>query len=175
MKTIKPQKLSVMFRVFEHRGRKLFVPTIMLAFPLSAPEVMLHEVVLWKTIAAELGQGATLDEMMFKPNAEALLTGRAFAPNGTAAKSCMVRMQVGAVDKRLVVHGDRHWKNGQATAARPFVDMPLTWQNAFGGEGFGDNPAGKGAAASVVNGKRLLPLPNKLKFFMSSRTAVATF
>lgn len=180
MKTIKPQKVSVLHRTFEHRGRKLFVPSLLLAFPLEATDVLLHEVVLWKTVAEELDETTPLDEMMLKPRAEALLTGRAFPPGGKAAPSCGVRMKVGRVDKKLVVVGDRHWTQTGPTDPVPFKEMPLGWSQAFGGESYADNPVGLGADPVERGGKRVQPLPNveppgKLVTSPSDRPRPASF
>lgn len=160
MKTVKPQKLSVLHRVFEHRGRRVFVPSLLLAFPLQRTEICLHEVVLWKTLLAEIEAGGVLDEMMFKPGGEALLSGSAYAPGGKAVSQLMLRMQVGAVDRRLMLSGNRYFGPMGAGEAEPFVSMPLGLAQAFGGEGAADNPAGKGALEVLVGGKMRRPLPN---------------
>ncbi len=160
MKTIKPQKLSVLFRVFEHQGRKCFVPTVMLAFPLEAPDVPLHEVVLWKAATAALGEGAVFDEMMFKPAAEVLLTGHAHAPGDEPVAELTVHLRLGSVDKSLLVTGDRHWEATGHSEPVPFERIPLDWSRGYGGEGFADNPVGLGAAEISVDGKMRTPLPN---------------
>lgn len=160
MKIIKPQKISVLHRVFEHRGRKLFVPTVMIAFPLAEPEILLHEVVLWKSVASELGEGTAFDEAMFKPRAEALLSGSAYPPGGKRAAACAARMQVGSVDKTVYVVGDRHWTTLGPSDPAPFRSMPLDWTRAFGGESFADNPVGRGADKVPEGGKARQPLPN---------------
>ena len=38
--------------------------------------------------------------------------------------------------------------------------MPITWQNAFGGEGFDNNPLGKGIAPIETEDGKVHPLPN---------------
>ncbi len=163
MKTIKPQRLGVMHRTFENDGRCYFVPTVMVCFAFDAPDVPLHEAAMWKMVAAELGPEAAPDEAMRKIRGEVLVTGRAYPPGGNPAIACAARIQIGSVDKRLYVVGDRRWERGVATDPVPFTTMPITWSNAFGGEGFDENPAGKGfAPVNVVDvpGAKIHALPN---------------
>lgn len=160
MKTVKPQRLGVLHRTFESDGRCFFVPTVAVCFGFDAPEVPVHEASMWKMVAAELGPEATPDEAMRKTRGEVLVTGRAFAPGGSPAIGCAVRLQLGSVDKRLFVVGDRRWERSGPTPSVPFTEMPVTWANAFGGEGFDENPAGKGIAPVEVDGVEVHPLPN---------------
>lgn len=90
----------------------------------------------------------------FKLRGEVLLTGSCHAPGGKPTGESFVRLTVRtAADKSLVaidrrVFGPRVWTEsvvGKAsTDPLPFKSMPLGWANAFGGEGFEDNPVGKG-------------------------------
>src|SRR4051812_39646617 len=100
MKTIKPQKLGLLHRTFEVAGRIDLCVTVMLAAPFDAPESLLHEVNLWKMLAAELGPDAAPDEGMPKPRAEVLVHGRAYPPGGEEA-ACSLRLRIGAIDKTL--------------------------------------------------------------------------
>ncbi len=81
----------------------------------------------------------------FKPNADVLVVGHAYTPEGKPGTTVTVRFQVGGLTKSLVVCGDRTWKRG-AAVAEPFTKMELSWKNAFGGPPFKRNPAGKGCA-----------------------------
>lgn len=149
MKTIKPQKLGVLHRTFENDGRCYFVPTVLLFFSFDAPAVPLHEVKLWKLVADELGVEGALDEGMWKVRGEVLVTGRAYAKGGKPATACAVRLALGPIDKKLYVVGDRYWKGGTASDPKPFREMRVSWARAFGGEGFEDNPRGRGYGPSV--------------------------
>ena len=85
----------------------------------------------------------------FKPRADLLLTGTAYAPGGKPTTVVDVGFTVGAWSKSLMAIGARAWKKGLLFGAsmsdpEPFVSMPLTWENAFGGEGYRANPVGKG-------------------------------
>ncbi len=168
MKTIKPQKLGVLHRTFEADRRQYLVVTIFLFFPLDAPRSVLTEVEMWKTLGAELGEGAVLDEGWSKARGEVLVTGFCFPPGGVAKPASYVRVKIGSVDdrgagsaarsvdKQLVVVGDRTWKDGVPTTPVPFKQMPIDWPRAFGGDGYLPNPAGKGAAPKGD----VHPLPN---------------
>jgi uncharacterized protein YjbI with pentapeptide repeats len=94
---------------------------------------------------------------IFKPNADVVLTGTAYAPPsaGGATQAMQVAFQFGAAGKgfvrRAAVLGDRHWQKALLAVAptdpEPFATMPLTWERAFGGPGFDANPTGRGHKA----------------------------
>jgi uncharacterized protein YjbI with pentapeptide repeats len=84
----------------------------------------------------------------FKLRADVLLKATCHPPRGRAVTECSVSFSVGAWSKTLRVVGRRVWTErllGDAISdPAPFVAMPLTWANAFGGPGFAANPVGKG-------------------------------
>jgi uncharacterized protein YjbI with pentapeptide repeats len=143
MKTIKPQRLGLLTKVFDHGGTPQLVISALAFFPFDAPGNLASEVAMWKLTAEELGADGVLDLGMPKPRGEVLLTARAY-PFGGAKPTCSVRVKLGSVDKTLYVVGDRRWKGSAATAPEPFTEMPITWANAFGGAGYAQNPLGKG-------------------------------
>jgi hypothetical protein len=72
-----------------------------------------------------------------KPATDVVLLGHAHTL-GARANELSVGLQVGPVQKVVVVIGDRVWERGLAggarmTAAQPFERMPLTYERAFGG------------------------------------------
>ena len=76
----------------------------------------------------------------FKPRADLLLTGTCHAPKGQPTIACDVGFAVGGWSKSLLAVGTRVWRKGllfgaKMTDPEPFLSMPLTWQNAFGGAG----------------------------------------
>ena len=156
MKVIKPLRLGVLQRVIEHRRRLTLSVGVVAFFPFHAPAALLTEVALWKLVGPELG--GALDTGMPKALREVLVTGKAFPPNRTPAPACRVRVQVGPVEKALAVFGDRHWLVGAPSDPTPFTEMPLTYENAFGGPGYALNPLGKGFAPPEERGaKHFLP------------------
>jgi uncharacterized protein YjbI with pentapeptide repeats len=68
---------------------------------------------------------------------------------------CLVRFAVGSWSKTLRVVGRRAWSDSRigaiASVPLPFKSLPLTWNQAFGGPQFADNPAGKGMGDELPN------------------------
>ncbi|MCB9877491.1 MAG: DUF2169 domain-containing protein [Planctomycetes bacterium] len=102
-------------------------------------------------------QGALLHASDFadwKLHAELLLRGSCHPPGGNATV-CDVRFAVGTWSKALRCFGPRAFTpglllGGKVSEPQPFTSMPLTWQNAYGGEGYADNPAGRGFAGEEM-------------------------
>lgn len=76
----------------------------------------------------------------FKPQADIVLVGTAYAPQGRPAKAMDVRLRVGRVQRVLRVFGDRQWLFPTRMVMlpvisdpQPFTQMPLTYDRAFGG------------------------------------------
>jgi uncharacterized protein YjbI with pentapeptide repeats len=163
MKVVKPQKLSLVTRCFEHERR----------FFLSLGALALHrfggglvsEMAMWPFLAEELGKDAVPDSGMPKSHAEFLVSGFAFATGGTPQPACTVRVRFGELDKTLWVYGDRFWTADNAVGERatdpePFGRMPVVWENSFGGAGFDRNPLGKGYMPIEAEHGLVHPLPN---------------
>jgi uncharacterized protein YjbI with pentapeptide repeats len=177
LKVVKPLRLSVVPRFFEHGAQPHLVVTAMAYFPLDATDVLLGEQALWNDFAAEAKLApptleqpvsvaqAILDEGLPKARGEVIVRGRAFPPGG-AAPGCKVRVTVGApaapmVDKRLVVSGDRHWDFMGMSMPQPFTELPIDWEHAFGGPSYAANPVGRGITeVPGPDGKPIVPLPN---------------
>ncbi|WP_027722036.1 DUF2169 family type VI secretion system accessory protein [Maridesulfovibrio zosterae] len=143
-------------------GDKFYLSVgIMVFYDLNDPDNLLTEQELWKTVPGELGAKPVIDQGVPKPRSEFLVTGSCHAPRGTSRPASQVRVRVGDVDKKLNVFGDRYWKNGLITEAEPFVEMPVVWPNAYGGDGFAKNPQGKGIhKVPMPDGGDAVVLPN---------------
>ncbi len=106
------------------------------------------------------------DFSYFKPHADLLLVGKCYTPGGKPASSCMTTFQVGDKPLSIAVFGDRLWKRNvlgfrNSTDPAPFHVMDLRYERSYGGEGFGENPVGRGfAKTSDESGAAVLPLPN---------------
>lgn len=160
MRGIKPFKLGLITRPFQWDDAHHLGVSVTAYFGFDPPGQLFTDVEMWEVVASELGAEA-LDVGIPKSRSEYLVVGRCFQPRGTPAPTCPVRAVVGSMDKSLYVVGDRYWVNGVPTEPRPFVEMPLDWAHAFGGEGFEHNPHGKGAAwVSDEQGRPVRPLPN---------------
>jgi uncharacterized protein YjbI with pentapeptide repeats len=160
MKLVKPQRLGFLSRVVEQRGEIQLAVAVLAYFPFSAPDALLPEMEMWKTTAAALGKEGILDEGAAKPRGELLVTGACYAPRGAPVAACKVRVSAGPLDKTLYVAGDREWRRGAATDPEPFAEMKLTWDRAFGGVGFAQNPVGRGFAPVKGDAGESHPLPN---------------
>jgi uncharacterized protein YjbI with pentapeptide repeats len=94
------------------------------------------------------------DLAIFKTKADVTLVGTAYAPpsagGSTPAMQVEFRFGAGARGfvRRAAVLGDRRWQKAllaiAPTAPEEFTTMPLTWERAFGGPAFEQNPVGAG-------------------------------
>jgi hypothetical protein len=80
------------------------------------------------------------DLVPFKPRADIVLVGSAYAPGGQPTKTLDVEIRVGNTQRVLRVIGDRMWSFPVRDQHAPicvgpaeFVEMPLTFDRAFGG------------------------------------------
>lgn len=80
------------------------------------------------------------DLVPFKPRADIVLVGSAYAPRGQPTHSLEVEIRVGRTEQVLRVIGDRMWSFPVRDQHAPicvgpaeFVEMPLTFDRAFGG------------------------------------------
>jgi len=159
VKIIKPNKLALLTRSYEFGNDCLLSVTVVLFFPFDEPRKLLPEVSLWKFVPAELGDTA-LDGCMPKARAEFLIKASAFPRAGKPGTACAPRVQVGPIEKTLRVTGNRVWKNGAPSPPEQFFEMPITWENAFGGPEHKPNPLGKGAVPVPVESGLVQSLPN---------------
>jgi uncharacterized protein YjbI with pentapeptide repeats len=159
VKVVKPLRLGFFFRTFEHRRRHHLVCTLLACFPFDDPHALVPESDTWKMLGAEIGRFGMFDQGMWKERGEVLVIGYAHPPQAPQPH-CEVRLRLGPIDKQLYVFGNRRWRTIGPSDPEPFDRMPISWERAFGGAGFDDNPAGRGAAKIDDNGKRILPLPN---------------
>lgn len=111
--------------------------------------IVLPEQLGWKKTMAAMGPAEVLDAGAPKNKAEVLLSGRAYAPKGQPVEQMEVGFSVGEnLEKAVTVCGNQDSiftnEGWQRTRLEPFIDMELSWSNAYGGKEFSDNPAGKG-------------------------------
>jgi hypothetical protein len=101
--------------------------------------------------SGEPGQSSLLhdtDFVLARSGTDVLVHGNAYAPRGQRVPAVDVALKVGAMVKRLRVHGVRAWMTSYRSSAivpgpaRPFDKIPITYENAFGGTD-PDAPAGK--------------------------------
>ncbi|WP_437502131.1 DUF2169 domain-containing protein [Sorangium sp. So ce1099] len=154
MKIVKPMRLGVVPRVFMAQRTPHLLITAFVGFSYERPARLLYEPTVWTMATEELGRDGLLDEFNPKTRGELLVTGRCYPPGRVARPASSVRVKLGSIDKSLYVIGDRTWGLLGMSDPAPFTEMPVTWRNAFGGEGFARNPLGKG------HGDKSAALPN---------------
>lgn len=173
MKVCKPLKVPILTRVFENQRQPHLHVCAILGFPLAQPRALLDEMSFWAAITPALG-ASMFDEGITKACGEVLVAGRWYAPGGKPVGASFVRVQVGSVEKRLAVHGDRHWLRGSPSEPRPMTEMPIDWAHAFGGPKFPRNLHGIGIDDVERDGETVRPLPNVESFGKPITSAGAT-
>ncbi len=77
------------------------------------------------------------DFALYKPCTDVVVEGSAVAPLCRPIERLLVGLEIGAKKKQLLVLGDRWWERGvfgiRPSAIRPFREMPLRYELAFGG------------------------------------------
>jgi uncharacterized protein YjbI with pentapeptide repeats len=163
MKVIKPQKIGLVTRCFEHERRFYWSLGVLALHRFGG--ALTSETGMWPFLAGELGQDGVPDAGMPKSCAEFLVSGFAFSPRGAAQPARTVHVEVGTLEKTLWVYGNRFWTADDLgaeiiTDPEPLVQMPISWKTAFGGPGFERNPLGKGYAPVDTEHGPVHPLPN---------------
>lgn len=161
MKVFKESGYSLYPRPLAIDGKFYLSLGILAFYDLNDPASLLTEQALWQTLPELLGEPPIIDQGVPKPRGEFLITGSCFAPNGETRSASEVSVQVGSVKKTLNIYGNRYWKNGLISPAEAFSEIPLIWQNSFGGKEFAPNPLGKGIdKVQLADGSEAIALPN---------------
>ncbi|MFM0305981.1 DUF2169 domain-containing protein [Paraburkholderia sediminicola] len=113
---------------------------------------LLREQQAWKTLLAQFGE-QPFDEGMKKPRGTFAVAGAACAPGGRSVQAITVSVELAGLRKSLNVFGERYWRRGglgwEPGDPEPFMHMPLTLAQAYGGPGCVANPGGRGFAPSA--------------------------
>lgn len=162
MKQIKDDHLSILTNIFLYKGRNVFSLGVLSGFRLDESAELIEEADLWDKISEAMGKKGVFDMAMPKPQGEALVAGKCFAPDGKAVPAHWAAFQVGKINKRVNVIGNRRWRKAAglfkvSSDPEPFTEMDITWENAFGGPDYKKNPDGKGIIESE---SKYIPLPN---------------
>lgn len=162
MKVIKPDDLALLATVFpeaeaDHDGCRL-VLVCLACFPFASQPPGLHEESeLWDCVRQELPLCTPVDECRPKPRGEFLVYGSCHAPaDRGVTRARDVEVRVANHVKRITVFGERFWYGSRHGDPDPFVNVPVTWVNAFGGSQDRRNPLGKGHEP-LEDGRRPLP------------------
>ena len=160
MQIIQPLDLESGFRTFTFREKHHLVISTKLYFPLTGGDPLLFSDA-YKALA-EL-HTPIIDEGLPKLSPEFLVCGNAQSPYGESVTALSVSAKLGSNEKSLHVIGDRYWMGGLTGTSDPipFTEMPLIWQNAFGGKDFDQNVYGKGIHKEKTDlGEDLILMPN---------------
>ena len=164
MNIVKSLHSSLLHRFFSFQEKHYFTASVLWGFNLRTGEPVLEQD-LWLAIGDMLGKSELFDAGMPKANAELLVQGSCFAPEGSEVNANRVFVSLGSIKKELYIFGDRHWIKNMGfdmgvSEPAPFSEMPVRYANAFGGAGHAPNPLGKGI--KEVDGEigPVIPLPN---------------
>jgi uncharacterized protein YjbI with pentapeptide repeats len=148
MNVIKPRGLGILTKVYQDRPAIYLSLGVLGYFDFATPGAFLPDTAMWPFVQGALPENTLLDLAMPKVCGEVLVYGKAMAQQGIPVLAMPVEIAIGAIRKRANVFGDRYWKLGVAglhpTEPKPFIEMPVDYAHAFGGEGYARNPTGKG-------------------------------
>ncbi|MBF0469970.1 MAG: DUF2169 domain-containing protein, partial [Gammaproteobacteria bacterium] len=148
MQIYKSLQLTCQHRVLTAYRRHIFSITTIIPFNLQSGEV-LKEQDFWNVVSSELDPGVAFDSGVAKERHEFLINGVAFAPEAVPVTEFTVEAAVGTQAKQLTICGDRIWSGETMSPANPLITSALGYRNAFGGEGYPQNPLGRGFAPGV--------------------------
>lgn len=165
MQIIKPLRIGCMTKPIAGSPRSSLSVTGMVGFDLLDPAILQTEQDMWNSVKQQIGESGVIDYWMPKQTGEVLIWGKAIAPENVPIKTMEVKLDFGEIRKTLAVHGRRYWVpnllGGSLSDTEPFVEMPLTYERAFGGAGFGHCPVGKGYNANRrIDAGETVELPN---------------
>ncbi len=160
MKIFKPRVYGCSIKSFGLQNKTYLTTTIQVFFDLNEAGTVLTEQELWSSLPLQLGSNPS--DMGFpKPHGELLVTGSCFAHDEEGIQASDVQVSLGTLSKRLLVFGDRKWlPSGVPSQPEPFSEIPINWQNSFGGHGYAQNPIGKGYIEDKSSSGDVFPLPN---------------
>lgn len=148
MKVIKPLQVSFFPTFHRISGDWYQFHTALIGWDLVTGDTR-TEIDVWKAAAPLAASQIPIDEFFPKIHREFLIYGSYFPRGHEGLGSGYVSAAVGSTEKRLNVFGERVWKK-HAGVYTTFSDpqrldsLPLTWENAYGGEDYRENSVGIG-------------------------------
>ncbi|ABM01904.1 pentapeptide repeat protein [Psychromonas ingrahamii 37] len=150
MKSIKSLQASLLTNTFKYQQKHFFVASTLWGFYLDSGEAVLEQT-LWPIIAANLGKDSLFDEAFKKDASEFVVFADAFAPQLQPAPRVDVSVSLAEITKILNVYGERYWQGFGPSPADPFMQMPLSYEHAYGGQAHLYNKDGKGLPGNDSN------------------------
>ncbi|PHM45499.1 pentapeptide repeat-containing protein [Xenorhabdus mauleonii] len=162
MKIIKPLRLSILYRPYRWLQKNHLGVSVMALADMGSSPRLRPEAELWQLAENELKTcNGIIDLAIPKPCAEFLATGYAYNHHQDNKSACTARIQIERLDKSLAVFGNRYWIDDKPSKPQPFEQMRLDWSQAFGGEGYENNPHGIGfRPEELTEGIKVHRLPN---------------
>ncbi|WP_321946675.1 DUF2169 domain-containing protein [Paraburkholderia sp. J10-1] len=164
MKILCSNDLAMHYRSLQFAQRNALVIGMMACFRFAQTgrNALIPGNEMWPLVTQVLGEAGLLDEVYPKPAGEYAVYGAAYAPEGRAVEQLRVSVCLGSLKKSLIVTGNRQFNAiGLMSRPKPFIRMPIVPETAFGGDGFADNPRGKGyGETGDADGATVWPLPN---------------
>lgn len=160
MKIIKPISSSIFYRTYKYLNKNYLSLSVNLFLDNTRNSIhLLTEQEMWRQfndVSVKDFSAEFIDMGMPKSQNEIIVYGYGY---GKYAIDCVsaVSLEFGGHTKSLRVFGEREWIGGDITKPKPFEKIPISWSNAFGGEGFDKNPLGRGLYAASYNDRRFLP------------------
>jgi len=143
MKIYRPLQLSFCHQVLEQNRKFYFIASATLGIDLQTGEGLLDLNYL-KDVFECMGENSLPDAGMPKPNGEFLVSGNFFTAGNQAVTGGKAKVRLDEIEKELYVFGPRIWKQGFPSKPENITSMPLDYSNAFGGNGYKNNPDGIG-------------------------------
>jgi uncharacterized protein YjbI with pentapeptide repeats len=163
MKIYSPLQISPMSSILEQDNRFRLILSTTLAIDLSNNQSILAIDSIKKTIES-MGDKPVFDMGMPKPKAEFLVSGSYYSPGKQPVPAGETKIKVGNKEKSLYVFGPRHWAGGLPTSPQPITTLLLSYNFAFGGSNFPDNPDGigfkDGLLPQIESPKSFIDSPN---------------
>lgn len=145
MKISKPFPLSLQVRPYRWRGQsRIGLSIIVLVDASELVPVIESEQKLWELANTELDSGGVIEYGIPKVNPEFLVSGKAYSNFSKDKTKVDLTVRVNDLVRQLRVFGEREYIDKKITNPKEFKEIPLTWANSYGGEGFENNPMGKG-------------------------------
>ena len=157
MRIVKSLHSGVIHRTFEMSGQKLFTLGSLWGFELSSGKPLLEKDV-WTIVGERMPEGAIFDAGYPKVCSEYLVAGSFLSAEPVGGS--VISARVADREKKLAVFGDRYWNRTSFDGPETISELPISFEQAFGGKGYSKNPTGKGMDEVDHEGVKRIPLPN---------------
>ena len=159
MRIIKPLRLSYLGRPYRFQKKNYFSITAILFVDFSNGFKLKSEQDLWLHFNDELVKNfgvEAIDLGITKRYPEILISGYGYGVHAKNNRTA-VSVSVNNIKKDLWVTGERFWNGENSSEPKPFEKIAISWGNAYGGNSYPLNFAGKGRDYSESHSVIYLP------------------